>query len=146
MKDIKLEFYVLRYNINKKEVENFNIFNNGSLYNRIIDQIKKYLKSPEEYYCEQYDFDSGKYVKFSGFDGFCKELDSSIQWQEWGRVEYEISVGDPFPKSIDELEKWDCYMQAKPNVPMIAREILYQYQEQTKKKRTRKKKEVIKDE
>ena len=37
-------------------------------------------------------------------------------------------------------------MQAKPNVPMIAREILYQYQEQTKKKRTRKKKEVIKDE
>ena len=46
--------------------------------------------------------------------------------------EYEISVGDAFEKDCNKLEKWDCYAQAKPNIPMIARECIYQYKEQRK--------------
>ena len=46
--------------------------------------------------------------------------------------EYEISVGDIFEKDCNKLEKWDCYMQTKPNIPMIARECIYQYKQQRK--------------
>lgn len=34
----------------------------------------------------------------------------------------------------EKLEKWDCYRQAKPNIEMIAREVIWQYKEQKKEK------------
>ena len=49
--------------------------------------------------------------------------------------EYEIAVGGAFTTDCNKLEKWDCYMQAKSNVPMIARECIYQYKEQRKEQK-----------
>ena len=89
--------------------------------------IKKYLRSPKNYKYERYGEDT-----LYGFEGLCQEIERIIQWQEWGRCEYEISVGDAFEKDCSKLEKWDCYMQAKSNIPMIARECIYQYKEQRK--------------
>ena len=45
-----------------------------------------------------------------------------------------MSVGDAFEKDCKKLEKWDCYGQAKPNMKMIAREVIWQYKQQKKTK------------
>ena len=80
--------------------------------------------------------------------------------EEWSRCEYEISVGNIFITEIKDvvkkieqgklttnnvydelkqisqrnfdLEKWDCFSQAKPNMEIIAREVIYQYKQQLK--------------
>ena len=104
------------------------------------------------------DFLGREEIAVYGFDAVVKEIDSIIAWQERGRREYEVSVGDAFITEIrdivrevergnltndnlyDELinteqhnaklEKWDAYLQAKPNMAIIAREVLRQYKEQ----------------
>ena len=124
---MQFEYYVLNYNPNAKKIEPFNIFRNCYVQEYIEKAIKKYLRSPKNYKYERYGEDT-----LYGFEGLCKEIERIIQWQEWSRREYEISVGDAFEKDCEYLEKWDCYMQAKSNIPMIARECIYQYKEQRK--------------
>ena len=124
---MQFEYYVLNYNPNAKKIEPFNIFRNCYVQEYTEKAIKKYLRSPKNYKYERYGEDT-----LYGFEGLCQEIERIIQWQEWSRREYEISVGDAFEKDCDYLEKWDCYMQAKSNIPMIARECIYQYKEQRK--------------
>jgi hypothetical protein len=123
--DMQFEYYVLNYDWNRHKVERFNIFNNCYLNDNAIKEVKKYLRSPSKYeYTDSVFHDRKKYY---GFDALVREIDSLIRWQEWGRREYEISVGDAFESDCSKLEKWDCYEQCKPNIPMIAREIIWQY-------------------
>lgn len=124
---MQFEYYVLNYNPNIKKIEPFNIFRNCYVQEHTEKAIKKYLRSPKNYKYERYGEDA-----WYGFEGLCKEIERIIQWQEWSRCEYEISVGDAFEKDCNKLEKWDCYMQAKFNIPMIARECIYQYKQQRK--------------
>ena len=124
---MQFEYYVLNYNPNAKKIEPFNIFMDCYVQEYTEKAIKKYLRSPKNYKYERYDED----ISY-GFEGLCQEIERIIQWQEWSRCEYEISVGDIFEKDCNKLEKWDCYMQAKSNIPMIARECIYQYKEQRK--------------
>ena len=124
---MQFEYYVLNYNQNTNKIEPFNIFRNCYVQEYTEKAIKKYLRSPKNYKYERYGEDT-----LYGFEGLCKEIERIIQWQEWSRREYEISVGDAFEKDCDYLEKWDCYMQAKSNIPMIARECIYQYKQQRK--------------
>ena len=124
---MQFKYYVLNYNPNAKKIEPFNIFRNCYVQEYTEKAIKKYLRSPKNYKYERY----GENTLY-GFEGLCKEIERIIQWQEWSRREYEISVGDAFKKDCDYLEKWDCYMQAKSNIPMIARECIYQYKQQRK--------------
>ena len=124
---MQFEYYVLNYNPNTKKIEPFNIFRNYYVQEYTEKAIKKYLRSPKNYKYERY----GEDILY-GFEGLCKEIERIIQWQEWSRCEYEIAVGYAFGKDCNKLEKWDCYMQAKSNIPMIARECIYQYKEQRK--------------
>lgn len=117
------EYYVLNYNSNKQKVEMYNVFNNIRVSESVEKEIKKYLRSPKNY--TYTDFQTEE--KIYGFDALCKEIDRTIAWQEWSRREYEISVGDAFETDCSKLEKWDCYSQCKPNIPMITRELIYQY-------------------
>lgn len=126
---MELKWYVLNYNFNARKVEMFNIFSNWVLKDAVEKEIRKYLRAPSKYVYE----DHWGNNKITGFDGFCKELDGLIRWQEWGRAEYEISVGDLFEKDMSKLEKWDCYMQCKPNIEAIAYTVIRQYKEQIKK-------------
>ena len=135
---MKFEFYVLNYNTNKKKVENFNIFNNYSLNERVEKEVKKYLRAPNKYKYTRYEFGRPDTVIY-GFDGFCEELRISIMWQEWSRCEYEIVVGDLFEDDISNFEKWDCYKQALPNIPIIAREVIYQAKKQIKEEKENRK-------
>ena len=127
---MQFEYYVLNYNPNTKKIEPFNIFRNCYVQEYTEKAIKKYLRSPKNYKYERYGEDT-----LYGFEGLCQEIERIIQWQEWGRREYEISVGDAFEKDCEYLEKWDCYMQAKSNIPMIARECIYQYKQQRKEQK-----------
>ena len=126
------EYYVLNYDWNKKCVENFNIFDNISLHEATEKLVRKYLKAPNKFEYTGHSFDKTQPI-IHGFDGFCKALESLIAWQEWGRREYEISIGDAFETDCDKLEKWDCYRQCKPNIPMIAREVIWQYKHRNRK-------------
>ena len=130
---MKFKFYVLNYNFNKHKVEMFNIFRNIHVQEETEKEVRKYLRSPKKYYYQKYDFNTKKYNYIYGFDGLCETIKSLIMWQEWSRVEYEISVGDAFEQDIDNLEKWDCYMQCEPNIEVITREVIYQYKQQNKK-------------
>ena len=131
---MKFEYYVLNYNFNKKCVENFNIFNNISLNEATEKEVRKYLRSPKKYYYIKYGLRVGEYDYIYGFDGLCEAIKSLIMWQEWSRCEYEISVGDAFETDIKNLEKWDCYKQCEPNIPIITREVIWQYKQQIKEK------------
>ena len=132
---MQFEYYVLNYNPNTKKIEPFNIFRNCYVQEYTEKAIKKYLRSPKSYkYVVQHknDFLGREEIVVYGFDALVKEIDSIIAWQECGRREYECSVGDAFATDCNKLEKIDCYMQAKSNIPMITRECIYQYKEQRK--------------
>ena len=132
---MQFEYYVLNYNPNAKKIEPFNIFRNCYVQEYTEKAVRKYLRSPKNYkYVVQHknDFLGREEIAVYGFDALVKEIDSIIAWQERGRREYECSVGDAFTTDCNKLEKIDCYMQTKPNIPMIARECIYQYKEQRK--------------
>lgn len=155
---LQFEYYVLNYDCNKKKVIPFNIFRNINVQECTEREISKYLRNQKNYVYKSFD---GKEVIY-GFDALVKEIDSIIAWQEYGRREYEVSVGDAFITEIRDivrevergnlandnlyeelkkvelhnakLEKWDTYLQAKPNMVIIAHEVLRQYKEQKKNK------------
>ncbi len=128
--NIQFEFYVLNYNFNKRKIEMFNIFNNIRVQEWAEKAVRKYLRNPKRFTFTSY---TKNEEVIYGFDGFVKELDRIIRHEEWSRRQYEISVSDAFTTDCEKLEKWDCYQQCKPNMEMIAREVIHAYRLQKKK-------------
>ena len=126
---MQFEYYVLNYDCNAKKIVPFNIFRNILVQEWTEKAVRKYLRSPKNFTYKSFD---GKEI-LHGFDALVKELDGIIAWQEHWRREYEISVGDLFETDCNKLEKWDTYSQAKPNMVIIAHEVIRQYKEQKKK-------------
>ena len=126
---MQFEYYVLNYDHNKQKVESFNIFRNIHVQECTEKEIKKYLRNPKNYTYKSFDGQE----EIHGFDALVKELDSIIRWQEWGRSEYEMSCGYKFETDCNKLQSTDCYEQCKPNMGMIAREVIWQYKQQKKK-------------
>lgn len=121
----QFEYYVLNYDSIKKKVTNYNIFNNIYVNEKTNEFLDEYcnLMNEEDYTSE--DFWNGKL--YHGFAALCYDIDRIIRYEEWSRVQYEISVGPPFCDDFDKYTKLDCYYQAKPNMEMIVRELIYQY-------------------
>ena len=133
---MQFEFYVLNYDFNKKKVVNYNVFNNIRVQEWTEKEVRKYLRAPKKYkHIVQYGnkFLGREEIAIYGFDALVEEIDRTIAWQERGRCEYECSVGDAFETDINNYEKWDTYSQAKPNMVIIAHEVIRQYKEQLKK-------------
>ena len=128
------EFYVLNYNHNSKKVEMFNIFNNWVLDEAVQKEVKKYLRSSGKYKYTEYNYKTKENNYIFGFEGFKQEILSLIKWQESCRCEYEIGVTEPFTQDLNTIEKWDCYMQCKPNIEIICHEIIRQYKTAMKNK------------
>ena len=134
---MQFEFYVLNYDFNKKKVINYNIFNNIRVQEWTEKAVRKYLRAPKKFkHIVQYEnkFLEREEIALYGFEALVKEIEGNIRHEQWGRREYEISVCDAFESDIDKLEKWDVYQQAKPNMVMIAHEVIRQYKEQLKNK------------
>lgn len=134
---MQFEFYVLNYDFNKKKVVNYNIFNNIRVQEWTEKAVRKYLRAPKKFkHIIQYEnkFLGREEIAIYGFDALVKEIDRTIAWQEYGRREYECSVGDAFTTDCNKLEKIDCYYQSKPNMEIIAREVIFQYKKQLREK------------
>ncbi len=132
---MQFEYYVLNYNFNKKKVENFNIFQNCLVQEYTEKAVRKYLRAPKKFkHIVQYENKllGREEIALYGFDALVEEIDRTIAWQERGRREYECSVGDAFTTDCNKLEKIDCYYQSKPNMKIIAREVIWQYKQQLK--------------
>ena len=134
---MQFEYYVLNYDTNKKKVINYNIFNNINVQKWTEKEVRKYLRAPKKYkHIVQYEnkFLGREEISIYGFDALVEEIDRTIAWQERGRREYECSVGDAFTTDCNKLEKIDCYYQSKPNMEIIAREVIFQYKKQLREK------------
>ena len=134
---MQFEYYVLNYDCNKKKVENFNIFQNCLVQEYTEKAVRKYLRAPKKFkHIVQYENKllGREEIALYGFDALVEEIDRTIAWQERGRREYECSVGDAFTTDCNKLEKIDCYYQSKPNMEIIAREVIFQYKKQLKEK------------
>ena len=128
---MQFEYFVLNYDCNAKKIVPFNIFRNIHVQEWTEKAVRKYLRAPKKFSYTPF----GKDVEtIYGFDAFVRELDRTIAWQERGRREYECSVGDAFTTDCNKLEKIDCYYQSKPNMEIIAREVIFQYKKQLREK------------
>ena len=126
---MQFEYFVLTYDCNAKKIVPFNIFRNIHVQEWTEKAVRKYLHSPKNFTYKSFD---GKEI-LHGFDALVREIDSIIRWQEWGRSEYEMSCGYKFETDCNKLQSTDCYEQCKPNMGMIAREVIWQYKQQKKK-------------
>ena len=161
MVNIQFEYYVLNYNHNKKQVEPYNIFNNIYVQEGTEKAVKRYLINPKKFTYKSF---VGKEIY--GFDALCRNFESILMSEEYGRCEYEIAVGGIFITELSDiirevergeitiedvyeeiqkknnsnskLEKWDCFQQAQKNIPMIMRECIWQYKHQKKEEKMRK--------
>lgn len=94
-----LQFYVLRHEFNEDKIEFFNVFDNIKVFEYAIKHIKDFKKDRD-------------------FEKFKKEMDSTVKWEEWSRVEYEIIVRGMISKKDNEF-KIDCYEQFHANLDMF---------------------------
>lgn len=116
MKEPNFEFYVVNYDFNRRECVMYNIFDNIHVYDYCLRHVKRHLRHKKQYNRED----------------LKKDVLQTISWQEWARAEYECSVGDPFPRTVDELKKIDCYWQAEPNIDIIVDMLISRYKEYKK--------------
>lgn len=121
MTDYDFHFYALRHDFNKDKIYFFNIFDNSLVYESTVKACDDYWK--------------GKYT----YDEFVKELDKTIMWQEWSRIEYEIDVASHLYEEGDKLTRIDCYDQAHANIDLIATQVINEY-----KRKHPRKKQIIK--
>ena len=129
---VQFEYYVLNDDFNKRKIEPFNIFRNIYVNSQTAKAVRKYLRAPSKFKFQRWTSDEVYY----GFEAFVKELDSIIMCEEWSRCEYEIVVNGLFSDE-DRAQMIDCYAQCKPNMEMIAREVIYQYKKFEKEEKNR---------
>ena len=99
---MQFEYYVLNYDINKKKVEPFNIFNNCWVQEQTEKEIKKYIRNPKNYKYKSFWKDE---KELYGFDALVKRIDGIIAGEEWGRCEYEMCVGEKFTPEVHDILK-----------------------------------------
>lgn len=100
-----LKWYVLNYNFNEKKVENFNIFRSVRFVESVQDLLDNYIT----------------------FEDFVKKLENILRYSFWSKREYEIFVSDAFETNINNFEKIDVYSQIKPNIKILAKYIIDNY-------------------
>ena len=93
-----MEWYVLNYDFNKKQIIKFNIFNNIKFYSGVKELLEDY----------------------TDIDDFVSGLTSLLKYCFWCKREYEISVGDAFENDLDKYVKLDIFEQVIPNVKVLA--------------------------
>ena len=103
-KNVKLEWYAMDYNWNKREVEFINV-----LRSDLVERIQNGMKKK--------DFSIDK--KIENLRDLKTVVQRELMYHFWAKAEYEITVGDLFPKTIEELEKISVYDQLEPNLDRI---------------------------
>lgn len=104
MNKIKLEYNVLNYDWNKKEIITVNILKYIN-----VDDLRKKLKK------------GGIATR----EDLIKYIDTELRYYCWSRVEYEVLITDPLGY-INRPKKIDMYYQAKINFDLIIDYIIKQ--------------------
>lgn len=108
-----MNWYVLNYDFNKKQVVDFNIFNNWRFAEAVEEAVDIYYKQNLT------------------IEDLIEKIDSVAKWQFWSRREYEISVGDLFEQDLDKYEKIDVYRQIAKNIENLTIYVLNKYNTQS---------------
>ncbi len=108
-----LEWYVMINNFNDSKIDYYNIFDNEYLYSTKTG-ISKLLK---EYTC---------------FEDFKEDLNSVFKYCFLGKMGYELYISGTGEN--DKRHKLDVYFQIKPNLDLIARYIITEYNKNKRKK------------
>ena len=102
-----MEWYVLNYNLNKRKLEYYNIFNNVRFSEGIEDILNTLRLYPDRWY-----------------EDFKEAVKIKLMSAFWCRREYELSIGDAFDDDLDNYEKIDIYSQVLPNLDHLCNYIL----------------------
>lgn len=111
LKDVygNLKFYVLMHDFNSDEIIYFNIFRHSYIKRYVEKAIKEY----------------------KDFNIFKKGLEKEFKYSYWSKSEYEIFVSGWWGK---ETQKIDIWYQIEPNIDLIARYIITEYNKVKRKK------------
>ena len=101
----KLKWYVLNHDFNKKEIVNYNIFNNHYMYHDTI----KYLK------------------EFITYDDFKEKVRGTLFYAFNSKAEYEIKCGGLLSKEDEEFDKISVYDQVIPNLDILCKYIINEW-------------------
>lgn len=101
----KLEWYVINYDFNARKLENFNIFRNIKFVRGVEELLDNYIN----------------------FEDFTNKLERELKYCFWCKREYEVFIGDAFEEDLQKYEKVDIYSQVKPNVKILAKYIIDNY-------------------
>lgn len=147
MEEKFLSYFVPQWDPYKKEAVMWDIFNNYSVHDWCVRDIKRYLRAPSKFKSPSLNKDVPDVY---GFEGLCREFERSFANQFWARYEYEYSIGEAFPLGDDgkprgELYKKDAYWILKPNIPFIVNGCISQYKEWLKAKNTTAKENSVED-
>ena len=104
IKNIKLKWYAIRYDMNTDKIEYFNV-----LSETITENIIKNIKNK-------------KITTLKKLKSF---IDNEFTYYYWCRSEYEIAVSNLFEEDLEKAEKVDIYSQLKPNLDIITEYINY---------------------
>lgn len=107
-----LKWYVLLHDPNKNDIYSFNIFDNWRFSEDVEEELKKYTT----------------------FEAFKERIERLLTYYFWSKAEYEIAVGGLFDKYPDEFEKIDVYNQVVPNIDILSRYIVEDYNKHKRKK------------
>ena len=101
---MQFEYYVLNYDINKRKVEPFNVFNNCWVQEQTEKEIKKYIRNPKNYKYKSFWKDE---KELYGFNALVKRIFSeTIEFND--EYCYPITIGAMqilIKKLSDELQK-----------------------------------------
>ena len=100
-----LKYYVVGYDFNENKVYRANIFSNVYVSQQTVKLIEQYLIDKK-------------------FEEFHKSLTQIVKHEMWTRVQYELSVNEPFAKDLEKSEKIDFYYQFEKNSYQVARYII----------------------
>lgn len=108
-----LKWYVLRKDFNADKMERFNIFDHRGF----AEDIEKVLK------------------KYENFNTFKESVKKELMYYFWCKSEYEIIVGGLHTElDWENFEKIDIYSQVLPNLDILCRYIIEEYNKKKRKK------------
>lgn len=99
-KEYALHWEVPNYDINRRALRQFNIFDNSLVHDSFGALLKKYKRRELD------------------FGHLCEGFRKDLMWQEWSRVEYEIGLAEDNGTAEDAI-KIDAYSMALLNIRFI---------------------------
>ena len=101
---VHLEWYALRYDMNKRRLVNYNILGDELVKIIIKEMQKKEIQNLEE---------------------LKNCINNWLMYYYWTKSEFELAITNLYDKNLENAQKVDIYSQVTPNLDRIAEYINY---------------------